>query len=170
MMRRDGTLKSFRMTVAKAPMGFIRRRVDLDGSIAPVAPGARAGRLGRVPLPPDEQRAVVLGGSGGTGVFTTPRMMLFNPDGMFGAHLTTVTPELASVLHLRTGVLVTDAPESAPAYKAGLRAGDVIVAVNGDSVKTVNEFGHAVTPHVIDRSVTFEVFRKNKRRRITLMW
>jgi membrane-associated protease RseP (regulator of RpoE activity) len=169
MMRRDGELKSFNMTVAKAPMGFLRRRIELDSSIAPRPPGGRGARLGAVPLP-DHDRTIVFGGSGGMGGFVAPRVMLMNADVMFGAHLTTVSPALASALHLRTGVLVTDAPESAPAYKAGLRSGDVIVAVNGESVKTVAEFGHAVTPRVVERSVTFDVFRKNSRRKITLAW
>jgi hypothetical protein len=169
MMRRDGEMKSFDMRVAKAPMGFIRRRVEFDASIAPVAPDGPAGRV-RVALAPDQKRTIVLGGSGGTGGFLGSRVMLMNPDVMFGAHLTTVSPELAKVLHLRTGVMVTDAPESAPAYKAGLRSGDVIVAVNGDSVKTVAEFGHAVMPRVVERSVTFELFRKNTRRKVTLAW
>lgn len=169
-MRRDGELKSFTMTVAKAPVGFIRRRVDLDYNVAPAVRKMPGGQLSVAPMPPPPGDEFPGAHYARSGVFVGPRVILMNPDGMFGAHLTAVTAELASALHLRVGVLATDVPESAPAYKAGLRTGDVIVAIDGEAVQTLAEVRRTVAPHVTERNVTLNVVRGKKTRKITVRW
>ncbi|NJL50933.1 MAG: trypsin-like serine protease, partial [Blastochloris sp.] len=53
-----------------------------------------------------------------------------------GAQLQPVTPEIAESLGLPrpVGALVADVPDSTPAAKAGLKRGDVIVAIDGQEV------------------------------------
>ena len=62
------------------------------------------------------------------------------------------------------GVLVTEVLEDTPAQKAGLRAGDVIVKVEDESVSTPDELVKAVDGH--DGRVDITVLRKGVRRNI----
>lgn len=57
--------------------------------------------------------------------------------GRFGAIAQDVTPEIARALGVapNEGAILVDLPQGAPADKAGLRRGDVVVAVNGRAVK-----------------------------------
>jgi len=63
-----------------------------------------------------------------------------------GLVLEPVTKELAKKYHLETasGLLVVQIDPDSLAYQAGLRSGHVILAVNGNSVSTVQEFSQAV--------------------------
>ena len=47
--------------------------------------------------------------------------------------------DLARALKLEKGVLVNDVPEASPAYKSGLRVGDVIVSASGQPVATLGQ-------------------------------
>jgi serine protease Do len=57
-----------------------------------------------------------------------------------------VTPELAKryTLDAKTGLLIVQIDPNSQAYQAGLRAGYVILAVNGRTITTVDEFARAV--------------------------
>lgn len=57
--------------------------------------------------------------------------------GILGVLAQNVTPELADAMHLKhtNGAIVTQAIEGSPAEKAGLKAEDVIVSVNGETVR-----------------------------------
>ena len=61
--------------------------------------------------------------------------------GQLGVNVTTVTPEDAEFFGLDEvrGVLVQEATEGGPAAAAGLRQGDVIVSVEGDTIDRVGE-------------------------------
>ncbi len=58
-----------------------------------------------------------------------------------------VTPELAKKhnLETKTGLLVAEVDPESLSYQAGLRPGYVILAVNGKSVATIDEFSNALT-------------------------
>jgi len=60
--------------------------------------------------------------------------------GMLGVGVQSITPELAKALSLKDsrGVLVNSIQPGSPAQKAGLRAGDVITALNGAPVDDPN--------------------------------
>jgi len=64
----------------------------------------------------------------------------------YGFTVQDLTPELAEQLKLpkAEGVLVSSVEVGGPAAKAGIRAGDVIVEVNRQKVKDLNEFGEAL--------------------------
>jgi serine protease Do len=64
----------------------------------------------------------------------------------YGLMLEPVTPELAKHYNLdtKTGLLIVQIDPESQAYQAGLRAGIVILAVNGHSITTVDEFARAI--------------------------
>ena len=84
-----------------------------------------------------------------------------------GAELHALNPELAGYFDTDAGVLVLDVPEDTPAREAGLRAGDVITAVAGTSVRTVPQLRRA-----IDRAsggeVRVEYVRSGQKRTLQL--
>ena len=59
--------------------------------------------------------------------------------GWLGVHIQNVTDDIAESLGLAeaAGAMVTHTDENAPAFKAGVKIGDVILAVNGAEVKTL---------------------------------
>jgi serine protease Do len=66
--------------------------------------------------------------------------------GYIGVQIQGITPEIAESMNLRTskGALVAEAQPNTPAAKAGLRSGDVIVSVDGNSVETPRELSRRI--------------------------
>jgi serine protease Do len=85
-----------------------------------------------------------------------------------GISVTNVRPEDAEVYRLTRiqGVVAQDFPEGSPARQAGVRQGDVIVAVDGRAVERVGQFQRMIATHQPGESVTLDVIRYGDRRRI----
>ena len=67
-----------------------------------------------------------------------PRMT--SPRGRLGVQLNELSPQLAEYFGARDGgVLVASVSKDSPAEKAGLKAGDVIVAIDGDRVRSADD-------------------------------
>jgi membrane-associated protease RseP (regulator of RpoE activity) len=66
--------------------------------------------------------------------------------GRLGVGIQTLGPQLGEYFGLgdRTGVLVTTVQDDSPAAKAGLKAGDVIVAVDGEDVEDPGDVSRAI--------------------------
>ena len=198
-VRRGGEMKDFALTAASLPEEVMRRRVDMDkafrfeipaqgtmvigpdgergfitrGDRIPGTMGARAGGGG------DSPRPVAAAGRGtspptfeGTvrAPFPPQKVWFFSPNGLFGASLSNVSDELARTLKLRKGILVNDVPEDTPAYRGGLRSGDVIVAAGGDSVRTVGQLRDLLVTRVGDHSAELQVVRQQKVKKLTVSW
>jgi Do/DeqQ family serine protease len=86
-------------------------------------------------IPANMVRAVIASAQGGSKVVRRPWL---------GAKLQAVTPEIAESMSLKrpTGALVASITAKSPAARAGLRAGDLIVAVDGQAVDDVNAFDY----------------------------
>jgi Do/DeqQ family serine protease len=82
----------------------------------------------------------------------------------FGATLQNVTPDIAESLGLErpAGVLVSDVVASGPAATAGLAAGDIITAVGGQEIETMEDFGYRFSTRPIGRSVAVNAVRNGK--------
>jgi predicted metalloprotease with PDZ domain len=66
--------------------------------------------------------------------------LLFPPGrGRLGVNVQELTPELAAYFGVKDGLLVNSVQADTPAAKAGIKAGDVIGAVNGKAVVTSSE-------------------------------
>ena len=66
--------------------------------------------------------------------------------GRLGVGIQTLEPQLAEYFGLgeRTGVLITTVKEESPAAKAGLKAGDVIIAVDGEDIDGTGDVSRLV--------------------------
>ncbi|MBW3570590.1 MAG: Do family serine endopeptidase [Gemmatimonadetes bacterium] len=84
-----------------------------------------------------------------------------------GIQVTNVRPEDAEVYQLEriAGVVAQDFPETSPAREAGVRQGDVIVAVDGRPVQRVGQFQRMIATRRPGEQVTLEVIRYGKRER-----
>jgi Do/DeqQ family serine protease len=86
-------------------------------------------------IPANMVRVVVASAEGGSGAVKRPWL---------GAKLQNVTADIADSMGLTrpSGALVANVAAAGPAAKAGLKAGDLIVSVDGASVEDPNAFGY----------------------------
>lgn len=81
--------------------------------------------------------------------------------GSLGITVSPLSEQLASYFGVKQGVLVTDVTSSSPAASAGVRAGDVITAINGQAVSSGAEVTRALRENRND-SVEISVTRDKK--------
>lgn len=172
-VQRDGESKEFSMTVAKAPSRIVLRRSD---DLGDAMGGGGRGFTSAVPSRrPDQagqpgQQVYVFGpgGSAGDVRFATPFSM--DRNGVLGAALMMVSPELAAATKLREGVLIRECPEGTPAFAGGLRAGDAIVSVDGQTVTRTQDVNAIVFSKLREKAVVFQVLRDKKPVAVTVKW
>lgn len=89
--------------------------------------------------------------------------------GWLGVAIQDLTPEKAQELGLETtqGALIMEVTENGPAEKAGLKAGDVVIALNGEPVPDSGALRNAVATMPIGASVTLDIWRKRSPQKIT---
>jgi serine protease Do len=83
--------------------------------------------------------------------------------GYMGAGIQDVTPDLAKGFGLKqtAGVAITQVEPNSPAEKAGLRAGDVVTALNGQPVNSANELRLRVSQTPPGTTVKLKVVRED---------
>ncbi|MCB1381534.1 MAG: DegQ family serine endoprotease [Notoacmeibacter sp.] len=82
----------------------------------------------------------------------------------FGATLDRVTPQIAEALGMErpSGVLVADVTEGSPAATGGLKAGDVLLRMNGRDIEHPDALGYRLATQSIGSDVRFDVLRNSK--------
>jgi serine protease Do len=90
--------------------------------------------------------------------------------GWIGVQIQPVTAEIAESLGLKTpeGALVSDPQPNGPAAKAGILAGDVITAVNGNSIKEARDLARQIGAMAPGTTVNLAVWRKGGEKTISL--
>ncbi len=85
--------------------------------------------------------------------------------GVIGMQAQTVTSTMAAALKLPQswGAIVSDLQQDGPGAKAGLRVGDIIVAIDGKVVDNVRQLGINLYRHPIDSTVALEILRGSRR-------
>jgi serine protease Do len=89
--------------------------------------------------------------------------------GFMGVSVTDLTPDLAQAFGFQPGAkgaLVQNVVPRGPAAKAGVEAGDVIVALNGKPVESAGELTRSVALVPPNETVTVTVVRKGEKKQI----
>src|SRR5229473_1520793 len=90
--------------------------------------------------------------------------------GWIGVQIQPVTADIADSIGLKQaqGALVAEPQEGSPAAKAGIKAGDVIVSVNGESVRDARTLARRISSLAPGASVKLGVFRNGKEEQLSL--
>jgi serine protease Do len=90
--------------------------------------------------------------------------------GWMGVQIQPVTDDMAESLGLKKaeGALVAEPQEGSPAATAGIKAGDVITAVNAQPVKDARDLAKRIGAMEPGSSVKLEIFRKGSTETMTL--
>jgi Do/DeqQ family serine protease len=81
--------------------------------------------------------------------------------GRLGVEVQDLTPEIAQALHISApgGAVVARVAQNSPAQRAGLRPGDVIVAIDGVAVQNTSDLRNRIGLTPLGRSVELTVMR-----------
>jgi serine protease Do len=90
--------------------------------------------------------------------------------GWIGVQIQPVTAEIADSLSLKNarGALVAEPQSDSPAQKAGIKAGDVIVSVNGETVSDARNLARRISAMAPGTSVKLGIIRGGKEDTLTL--
>jgi serine protease Do len=90
--------------------------------------------------------------------------------GWIGVQIQPVTAEIADNLGLKTpqGALVSEPQENGPAAKAGIMAGDVVTAVNGNPVKDARDLAKQIGSMAPGSTAKLTVWRKGEEKTFSI--
>jgi hypothetical protein len=166
-VRRDGNAKDLRVTIGETPDYYVRRRFP-SRAPAPAMPSVPSGfepiraYPAEAPFPPNEPDMP-----------RPPRpgaMVWVSNEGVAGARVETINEGLGKTIGVKEGVLVIRAQPGTPAYRSGLRDGDVILSANGRQLVRVNDLRVIVARGDREEGVKLVIVRERKRREMTLRW
>jgi S1-C subfamily serine protease len=112
-------------------------------------------------IPANMVRIVVASAKSGGGAVKRPWL---------GANLQAVTPDLSKEFDLKrpAGAVVTNVTEGSPAAKAGLKPGDVIVALADQPVDDPNAFNYRFATHPLGGKIDLGVVRGGKESKVAI--
>ena len=89
--------------------------------------------------------------------------------GMLGVIMQNLTPELSQAfgLDLHQGVVISQVIEDTAAEEAGLKAGDVVVSINGSPVKSASAMRNMVGMLRVGEEMGITVIREGKKKKMT---
>ncbi len=90
--------------------------------------------------------------------------------GWLGVTIQNLTPELAQEFNLKktTGALITDIFNGSPAEKAALKRGDIILEVNGKTVRNVESLRNMVSQSKAGSTIQLDILRDGKNLTVTV--
>ncbi len=88
-----------------------------------------------------------------------------------GADFDAVTPGIAESVGLDRpfGAIVTDVAPGGPAEKAGLRPGDVVVAIDGRTIEHPDALGYRLSTHAFGDTIALDVMRQGQGRQLSVV-
>jgi len=90
--------------------------------------------------------------------------------GWLGVSVQDLTEEIAKNMKLkdRSGALIADVFKGDPADKAGLKAGDVVIEINGKKIKDTHELLMVIAGFRVGESVSIKILRDGQDKTITI--
>jgi serine protease Do len=132
---------------------FAYRLAPRPAPAPPTPPAApRAPRAPSAPRPPDVVEA-----------FPHLERFFYSTSGRLGIQVQGLSDQLATYFGTKEGVLVTSVTDNSAAAKAGLLAGDVIVAFNGSTVTTAGDISRLVQEMSENQEFTLDIVRDKKK-------
>jgi Do/DeqQ family serine protease len=139
--------------------------VDLSGRIAGINTAIFSRGGGSIgigfAIPANMVRVVVASARGGSNVVRRPWL---------GARLQAVTPEIAESIGLKrpAGALVAQVTPGSPAARAGLRTGDLIVALDDQQIEDSNAFDYRFATKMIGGTSRIRLQRAGREMTVTI--
>jgi len=136
------------------------KRTENSDTFRMIAPGGEFGRINPQPMPRIEGFPG-LNQNGDNNFFFN-----FGNNRRIGVSTQQLTKQLADYFGVKEGgVLITSVNEDSPAAKAGLRAGDIITAIDGENVAGSGDLSRAINKQK-EGDVTLTVVRDKNQRTI----
>ena len=158
---REGSPKDVKVTVGETPEEYYSRQV------APAPPVASTPPSMSYSFP----REVRVYGQTAPAVPTAPMPpMVWSFDGLAGARVETVNEGLGKAIGVPGGVLVIRVAPGTPAYRSGLRDGDVVLRARGQNVSSVRDLRRLVGDGDGEEGIKLVIVRERKQRDLTLRW
>ena len=95
-----------------------------------------------------------------------PRISVYSR--YLGAELESIEGQLAEYFGVGEGVLVRAVEANTPGERAGLRAGDVIVSVDGKAVDSSGDVRSAIRSAAASREIPLEIMRRRSKKTLTM--
>ncbi len=86
--------------------------------------------------------------------------------GWLGVVIQEITPDIAEAIGVKEGILVAQVMKGSPADKAGLKVGDIIIALNGRKLEDVRDLQLSIMKTKPGTEVTLTIIREGKRKEI----
>jgi serine protease Do len=86
--------------------------------------------------------------------------------GWLGVVIQEVTPDIGEAIGVKEGIIIAQVIKGSPADRAGLKVGDIIVALNGKKMDSVRDLQIAIMRTRPGTVVTLTVIREGKRKEI----
>jgi serine protease Do len=137
-----------RVTVSVAPERGSSMHFDLDRPFAVMPPEPP-----EAPEPPRPPKAPSLPGFD---------FLYRSGNGRLGASVEDLSEGLSDYFGVKHGVLVRSVTDGSAAAKAGLKAGDVITAINGSQVEDASDVSRAINRADEEADLTIDVMRDKK--------
>ena len=85
-----------------------------------------------------------------------------------GVQMQDITPDLANAFNLPTGqgAVVTDVQDDSAAEEAGIKVGDVIIAINGDKLASADSLRNSVGLLMVGETIELDIIRNGKQRKV----
>jgi serine protease Do/serine protease DegQ len=89
--------------------------------------------------------------------------------GQLGIHIQDLTPEIAKALHVKQqkGAVIAGVMPGSTAQKAGLKTGDIVIAINGQAVDSATKLHNFIALMQAGDKVSLAILRNDKEKTIT---
>ncbi len=89
--------------------------------------------------------------------------------GWLGVVIQEITPDMAEAIGVKEGILVAQVMKGSPADRAGLKVGDIIVALNGRKIDSVGDLQLSIMKTKPGTTVTLTIIREGRERDIKVV-
>jgi len=144
LISRNGATQTLTSTIGQRRAGSIGMEVDGDQFVMAMPPMPSV-----EPLPPMRMPDI-------------PRAFMSWGSPVLGIESESLNPQLAEYFGVKEGILVRSVTHESSAEKAGFKAGDVIIKVNGEKVTTPREISSILQSSRAKKSLPVTVIRRQK--------